>query len=181
MQSKSERTRAVERRASERYPSDVEVLCRPLGANRADAWQARLQDGSAGGVGLVMERRFEVGALLAIDRAGAAPGRSRTLMARVMNVSPQDGGGWRLGVALLRGLSPEELRTWRADAGGPGTPDDPPRPEPPESVAPPAEPAPGADPDLACLCSAWPALPEHVREAILVLVRGCQAHPDVRG
>ena len=198
MQSESERSRAQapdndpseERRAFVRYPADVEVLCRPLGASRADSWHARLQNISTGGVGLALERRFEVGTMLALDLAAPAPGRSRTLMARVMHVGAQAGGEWRLGVALLRELTSEELRTWGADVNRPETPDGPPRPpcEIPGSIAQAGEPspepgphAPGTDPDLACLCSTWPALPAYVREAILVLVRGCRNHPDVGG
>ena len=290
--------RPEERRAFERYPADVEVLCRPLGASRTDSWHAHLQNISTGGVGLLLERRFEAGTMLAIDLATPAPGRPRTLMARVMHVSAHAGGEWRLGVALLRELTPEELGAWGAEVNRPESPDgrtwarfacaipgrcteagdagaepwqakvvdispggfallaphaakqgahvwvDLPasdgqaarrllgrvvhvREQPdgswllgcestgglsegdrtallagqeavgggcgPEPAPPPGSvaearksspghqaPAPGTDPDLTCLCSTWASLPAHVREAILVLVRGCQAHPDVR-
>ena len=173
----------AERRAFERYPADVEVLCRPLGASRDDGWHARLQDISTGAVGLLLERRFEAGTMLAIDPAAPAPGRARTLMARVMHVSAQAGGEWRLGVALLRELSPEELRAWGADVSGPEAPDGRARfpCETPGSSARAGEPSPGTDPDLACLCSTWPALPAHVRQALVVLVRECRNHPDTRG
>jgi hypothetical protein len=177
-----------DRRAFERHPTDVEVLCRPLGGSRDDAWHARLQNISPGGVGLLLERRFEAGTMLVVDLAAPAAGRSRTLMARVMHVSAQAAREWRLGVALLREVTPEELRDWGAAVSRPEAADGGCRPEPAPppgqvaggSPAEPQPPAPATDPGFACLCSTWPALPAHVREAILALVRGCQAHPDVR-
>jgi hypothetical protein len=291
--------RPADRRAFERFPADVEVVCRPLGASRSESWHARLQNISTGGVGLLVERRFEAGTMLAIDLAAPAQGRVRSLMARVMHVEVEEDGEWRLGVALLRELTPEELRAWGADVNRPETPDgrawarfacaipgrcteagdagaEPwraevvdispggfavlaphaarqgdhvwvdvpasdgqaarrllgrvvhvrgqgngpwllgcestgalsegdrntlldgqeavngrgcshePAPLPP-SVAEPTESspepralAPAADPELTCVCSTWAALPAHVRQTILVLVRGCQGHPEVR-
>jgi len=207
---------AEERRAYERIPADVEVLCRPLGASRTESWHGHLQNISTGGVDLLVERRFEAGTMLAIDPAASAQGRARRLMARVMHVGAQSSGEWRLGVELLRELTPEELGAWGADASRTETPDGrcesaralskgdrtallagqdavngreccPESAPPQESVAEGGESSPGpqvrgflADPDLTCVCSTWAAQPAHVREAILVLVRGSQAHPDAR-
>lgn len=114
---------AEERRAFRRYAADLKVSCRPLGAAIADSWPARLRDISAGGVGLVVERRFEPGTMLAVDLVNTASGSPRTLLSRVRHVTAQPGGEWLLGVALLREMNEDELRTWGAEPARPKGPD----------------------------------------------------------
>jgi hypothetical protein len=114
---------AEERRAFRRYTADLEVSCRTLGAGRADSWPARLRDISAGGVGLVLGRRFEAGTLLAVDLANTASGSPRTLLSRVMHVTAQPEGEWLLGLALLREMGEDELRSWGADLARSEPPD----------------------------------------------------------
>src|SRR5437879_4451433 len=58
-----------DRRAFERYPIDLPTVCQPANARRArDArWSATVQNVSLGGIGLVLERRFERGTALAVE------------------------------------------------------------------------------------------------------------------
>jgi c-di-GMP-binding flagellar brake protein YcgR len=112
-----------DRRAFQRYAADLEVSCRPLGALRADSWPARLKDISAGGIGLVVERRFEPGTMLAVDLVSTGSGSPRTLLSRVRHVTAQPEGEWLLGVALLREMSEEELKNWGAEPARPKGPD----------------------------------------------------------
>jgi hypothetical protein len=114
---------AEDRRAFRRYAADLEVSCRTLGSGRADSWPARLRDISAGGIGLILGRRFEAGTLLAVDLVNTASGSPRTLLSRVMHVTAQPEGEWLLGLALLREMGEDELRTWGADVVRSESPD----------------------------------------------------------
>lgn len=114
---------SVERRAFERFATDLLVSCWPVAAGRADSWPARLRDISAGGIGLVVERRFERGTMLAVDLANVGSGSSRTLLSRVMHAEPQPEGEWLLGLALLREMSEDELSAWGAAPARPERPD----------------------------------------------------------
>jgi hypothetical protein len=114
---------AEDRRAYRRYPADLQVSCRALGAARADSWPARLRDISTGGIGLVLERRFEAGTLLAVDLANTPSGSARTLLSRVMHVRALPEREWLLGLALLREMGEDELRAWGAEVARPEPPD----------------------------------------------------------
>jgi hypothetical protein len=104
-----------ERRAFPRYPVDWDVVCKALAGGRADAWQARLRDVSAGGLGVVMERRFERGTTLTVQVQNAGSDAPRTLIARVMHATRLPEGEWLLGLSLLRQLSEDQLRAWGVD------------------------------------------------------------------
>lgn len=100
-------------RVSERYPCDVAATCQPPSAwkNGGRAWPARVQDMSTSGLCLVLGRRFEPGAGLAIEVPGADDGSSSTLLARVVHVRAVGGGSWALGCSLVSPLSDEELES----------------------------------------------------------------------
>ena len=102
-------------RVSERFECDVPVSCQPPSGwgGREIKWQARVRDVSSGGLGLVLQRRFERGAGLAIDLPATDDSPACTILARVMNVRSERGGTWLLGCAFLSPLSEEELLTLR--------------------------------------------------------------------
>src|SRR5262245_64007711 len=72
-------------RVFERQACEVTTACRPAAAfnSKEAVWSATIRDVSAGGVRLVLRRRFETGTGLAIelpgndDTYGASPGRAR--------------------------------------------------------------------------------------------------------
>jgi hypothetical protein len=92
----------------------------PAGA-RADAWRARVFNLSRAGVGLVLERQFDPGDVLAIDLPVRPPDGSKTVLARVAHATPGPGGTWLVGGAFLRQLDSAVLQVWIAGptaAGG---------------------------------------------------------------
>ncbi len=97
-------------RVSERFVCDVPASCQPPSdwKRGGQKWLARVRDVSNGGLCLVLGRRFERGAGLAIELPGADPDSPSTLLARVMNIRPE-GGAWALGCAFISPLSDEEL------------------------------------------------------------------------
>lgn len=106
-----------ERRASIRYPSSVESFspesyCRPVAAAfLEDTWQAIVRDFSTGGIGLVVNRRFEPGTVLAVDLQDSEQTTRSTLLVRVVRVTEQGPDFWLLGCAFTRKLTDAELLT----------------------------------------------------------------------
>ena len=99
-----------ERRTAVRFGCGLEAMCRPLQGQGGDEWQARVRNLSAGGIGLLLSRRFELGALLLVEMSAGAAGATRTLVARVIYVVPHADEGWSIGCRLAQGLNPEEMR-----------------------------------------------------------------------
>ncbi|MBY0523266.1 MAG: PilZ domain-containing protein [Gemmataceae bacterium] len=105
----------AERRASVRYPCDPESFsadntCRPLTARRKDeSWTATVRDLSTGGVGIVVNRRFEPGTLLSIELQDADRLSARTLLVRVVRLTKEGKEHWLLGCAFTTKLSEAEL------------------------------------------------------------------------
>ncbi len=112
-----------ERRAFPRYPVDWEVVCKALAGGRGDSWKARLRDVSAGGIGVVLERRFERGTTLTVQLQNGSAEAPRTLLARVMHATRLPEGEWLLGLSLLRQLSEEQLQAWGVGPVRPESPD----------------------------------------------------------
>src|SRR5262249_44027747 len=106
----------AERRASIRYPCSEESFsvdnsCRPLTTRKSDAWSASVRDLSTGGVGIVVNRRFEPGTLLSVELQDAEQTINRNLLVRVVRVISEGEGRWLLGCAFTNKLSDADLLT----------------------------------------------------------------------
>lgn len=101
---------ATENRAWERFPCGLSTTCQPVAARGGNefAWPAQIRDLSQGGMGIILNRRFEPGTGLAIEipETDAYPGD--TLLCRVVHATRCD-GKWLLGCSLVSPLSEEEL------------------------------------------------------------------------
>jgi PilZ domain len=102
-----------ELRVSERFACDVPASCQPPSdwKRGGHKWTARLRDISAGGLCLILSRRFERGAGLAIEVPGVDADSQSTMLARVVHVRAEGGGLWALGCSFVSPLSDEELAT----------------------------------------------------------------------
>jgi hypothetical protein len=114
---------AKERRASARISCDLDTRCQPITGARANSWPGRVVDISVGGLALVLERRFEPGAMLSVRLACSDEESARTLFLRVVHISPHADGSWRLGCAFASELAEEELRAFQAKRLRPTEPD----------------------------------------------------------
>jgi hypothetical protein len=102
---------SAERRAWVRYPCKLEGTCQAIGNGQsAPGWSARVWDISGGGLGLILDRRFEPGTLLVLQVQGIDADGSRVMLARVVRVAAAAKGRWMLGCAISGELSEEELR-----------------------------------------------------------------------
>ncbi len=119
----AENATTAERRASPRLPCDIETKCQPISGGLSKAWSARAVDISTGGVGLVLERRFEPGAMLTANLTSADGESTRTLFLRVAHVARHEDGGWRHGCAFASELTAEELQAFQVEATRPEAPD----------------------------------------------------------
>src|SRR5262245_47309723 len=101
----------TENRSWERFPCGLTTTCQPVAARGGSefAWPAQIRDLSQGGLGIILNRRFEPGTGLAIDipETDAYPGD--TLLCRIVHATRWD-GQWLLGCALVSPLSEEELQ-----------------------------------------------------------------------
>jgi len=92
---------AVERRAFVRHFCDIGAVI--------DAWPARIQDISRGGVKVVVSRRFEVGTVLKLEVPIAGEENLHMILARVVRVIQEPTGSWCLGCAFVQEISQEEV------------------------------------------------------------------------
>jgi serine/threonine protein kinase len=104
-----------ERRATVRYPAQLESSCRPLRGEKQSCWQATVRDVSARGVSLLINRRFEPGALLIVELPATNQSLIRLLLARVVRVQANAPKRWTLGCKLCRELSNEDVQAMLAD------------------------------------------------------------------
>jgi hypothetical protein len=102
----------IERRAWIRYPTDRDTFCRP-GTGRKDRdlwWQAEVRNLSAGGIGLVLNRRFTPGTILSVELPSANQGPVILLLARVVHATAQADGGWLIGCEFATRLRDDDLQ-----------------------------------------------------------------------
>lgn len=104
-----------ERRAAARYALKVGscAVVNPdvhPGGTGEEKWPLVVRDVSAGGVGLLLARRFEPGTELAVE-IGIGPGRPQRFAARVVRVSSDRAGHWVHGCAFDTPLTAVQLRT----------------------------------------------------------------------
>ncbi len=99
---------SLDRRRVERLPVNAHTTCSFVSPVSEDSGPAKIKDVSPEGVGLVVTRRVEVGALLAVTLTNESRGLSRTMLVRVAHVTPQH-GGFLVGGSFTAPLSYEEL------------------------------------------------------------------------
>jgi hypothetical protein len=96
-----------DRRAYLRIPSDLAATCHVGPAAREPAWSGRVHDISQGGIGLILQHRFNPGTNLLVDLRETAGDVLRTVRARVMHATAilDDGNPcWLLGCVFDRPL-----------------------------------------------------------------------------
>lgn len=101
-------SRPEDRRVAPRYPADMPASCGPLQAGR-QRWRADIQDISLTGVRILLERRFEPGAVLSVEVHNASEAATSALLVRVRWIRAADAGNWAAGCSFMRDLTIEEL------------------------------------------------------------------------
>jgi hypothetical protein len=98
-----------ERRVWLRYPCDKDGACQPILAGKMQ-WSARIQNISCGGIKVIVNRRFETQTLLQIDLEEPDVDSPRTLLARVVQITPEADGTWGIGCLFPRELTEADVR-----------------------------------------------------------------------
>src|SRR4051794_14165972 len=80
---------ADERRAWPRYPTDMEIVCWPVGKGRDAEFKARVRNVSLGGISLLVPRAFAEGDLLNVDLPSSNPEKCCTVLACVVFVKQE--------------------------------------------------------------------------------------------
>ena len=73
-------------------------------------WTAQIQDISRGGVSLLGNHPFDVGAVLKIELPNSDEVVPATILARVVHAGAKPNGVWALGCAFVKELREEELQ-----------------------------------------------------------------------
>jgi hypothetical protein len=99
-------------RVRQRHQCGLQTSCRPIAARSEKdlQWPAQIRDISVASLSLVLGRRFEPGAGLAIEIPATASTSGDTLLVRVLRVTAEPDGTWLLGCAFVSELSEEELQ-----------------------------------------------------------------------
>lgn len=101
-------TTTKDQRAAERFAVNRGTSCAFAHPVAEVAGTVRVRDVSMGGVGLLLDRRVEVGSLLVVGLANETKKVSRTVLVRVTHVTP-DGGGFLVGGSFLTPLTYQEM------------------------------------------------------------------------
>jgi hypothetical protein len=104
----------LERRAWVRFATDLAASCRALDVRQEVGWPGRVGNLSAGGLALLLRRRFRAGLPLVVEIRNAAGTFQCSLRARIVHVQPvraeDDRTYWLTGCAFVRPLGGDELR-----------------------------------------------------------------------
>lgn len=99
-----------DRRASERFPINADTTCTFAGAVVQDLGPVKIKNISMEGIGLVLTRKVETGALLAVTLTNGARSFQKTVVVRVAHVTPQI-GAFLVGGTFASPLTYQELST----------------------------------------------------------------------
>jgi hypothetical protein len=100
----------AERRATIRFLCTLEPLCFPLQTAGAACCQARVQNISQTGIGLLLDQPLEPGTIVGLDMGSQSRRRARVLMARVIHVTAQGDGSWLVGCEFTFQLTDRDLK-----------------------------------------------------------------------
>jgi hypothetical protein len=98
---------ADERRAAPRRGSALKVVCYPAGAGLRERRQGRVRDVSHTGIGLVVDRDWQAGTALVVERP--AEGGFKGVRATVVHTAPQLAGTFLVGCVLEMPLTDAEV------------------------------------------------------------------------
>lgn len=100
----------TDRRASVRYPCELETSCAPLPGRSGLEWSGQVRNISCGGLGISLQRRFEPGTLLAVAIQAGDGSPAQSVLCRVVHVHAQTDGGWLTGCCFASELSEEDVQ-----------------------------------------------------------------------
>ena len=98
-----------ERRAEERFPAPAHVACAFASPVLEDFGKVRILNISRMGIGLIAAEPIALDFLLAIKLVNSIKNFSKTLLVRVVHVTPQVGGSYLIGGTLDAPLTYDEL------------------------------------------------------------------------
>jgi hypothetical protein len=93
-----------------RFSTALKASFEQIGASGQPRRDAEVLNLSASGVGLLVDRFIDAGALLNVDLVGKEGTAARTILSCVVHVNQRDDGAWALGCNFIRELSEEDLR-----------------------------------------------------------------------
>jgi len=127
--------RGFDCRVTTRRTCNFQTSCEPTSVrgDRDIKWAATINDISVGGIGMVLQRRYEPGTGLTIELPDSASDTTYTVLARVVHVKKQRDGRWHLGCNFVSELSEEEVETLIQVAQARSTPVDEQTPPPASS------------------------------------------------
>jgi c-di-GMP-binding flagellar brake protein YcgR len=111
-----------ERRVWVRFPARTDAQIKAAGDEQGILIAAKVLDVSLGGVKLVVDRRFEPGALISLDLPGDDP-TSVSALACVVRAEEQPNAEWVLGCTFSRELDAADLRRFGIAKAKPVLPD----------------------------------------------------------
>jgi hypothetical protein len=80
-----------DRRTEERFPVNTDASCSFVAPVVEDFGPAKIRNVSMNGIGLLLARRVEPGAMLTVTLSNKARGFTKTVLVRVVHASPQAG------------------------------------------------------------------------------------------
>ena len=98
-----------EKRAAERFPVNPQSTCDFASPVLEDFGPAKIRNVSTDGIGLTISQQVASGMLMAINLKNPAKKFSKTMLVRVIHVTPQPGGTFIMGGSFVTPLSYEEL------------------------------------------------------------------------
>jgi hypothetical protein len=99
----------IDRRGCERYPCLRRPAVRLLAKPSFQSYHAVVRDISFRSIGLLLEKPFEAGTILAIQMRSRHAGFSGILSAKVQHAAQQADGTWLMGCTLSRSLTDDEI------------------------------------------------------------------------
>ena len=99
----------IDRRGTERYSCLRRPAVRLLARPSFQSYHAVVRDVSFRSIGLMVEKPFEAGTVLAIQMRSRHAGFSGILSAQVQHSTQQADGTWLMGCTLSRSLTDDEI------------------------------------------------------------------------
>jgi hypothetical protein len=106
--------RVTDQRLSARRACGADITCRLLGQGSPDCWAVRVQNLSAGGISLLLDRVVPTGKVVTVEIHNLARSFSCQRQIRVIYTLQIPGGGLMMGGAFCPALTNHEF----ADLGG---------------------------------------------------------------